>query len=246
MTIILYDLASALPEKAFAPNPWKVRFCLNYKGLPFKVEWVEFVDIESVYKKHEITPSKNADGSPSWVLPVIHDTDTGVSMHDSFAIAEYLEGKHSSPSLFPDNTIAFQSIFDEVVRRTALKSVIRFIVYDVYQIVNPASKEFIRRTREPIFGKPLEEIPPKGDDAVAQWAKVEAEWGTIDSWYKKSGGPYILGNTVSWADFVTACWIISARAAWGQDSPKWKDFTSWHGGRWGKLLGDLEGYQKIE
>lgn len=172
--------------------------------------------------------------------------DTGVSIQDSFAIAEYLEKKHPSPSLFPNNTIAFQSTFDEAVQRTALKSVVGFILYDIYQIVNPASKEFIRRTREPMFGKPLEEIAPKGDEAVAQWAKVEAEWGVIDAWHKKSRGSYILGNTVSWADFVTACWIISARAAWGQDSQKWKDFASWHGGRWGKLLEDLKEYQKIE
>ncbi len=167
-------------------------------------------------------------------------------MHESFAIAEYLEKKHPSPSLFPNNTIAFQSIFDGAVHRTALKSVVGFVVYDIYQAVNPASKEYIRSTREAVFGKTLEDITPKGDEAIAQWAKVEAEWGTIDSWYKKSGGPYILGDTVSWADFVTACWVISGREVWGKDSQKWKDFSSWHGGRWGKLLEDLKEYQKVE
>ncbi len=37
--------------------------------------------------------------------------------------------------------------------------------------MNPASKAFIRRTREAWFGKPLEEIEPRGEEAVVEWAK---------------------------------------------------------------------------
>ncbi|KJA29516.1 hypothetical protein HYPSUDRAFT_33009 [Hypholoma sublateritium FD-334 SS-4] len=247
MTIILYDLSSALPQKAFTPNTWKTRLCLNYKGLPYKTEWIEFPDIKTdVYDKLGVTPASKADGSPAWVLPVIHDTATGVSVAESFAIAEYLEKTYpSTPSLFPHGTIVFQELFNGAVPASALEPLGRFFVPEVYRVVNPASKEFIRRTREAAFGKALEDIAPTGDEAVAAWAKAEAGWGTIAAWYAKSGGPFLLGPTVSWADFYVVCWLITARSALGEEDQRWKNIASWHGGRFVQLLDDLKEYQAV-
>ena len=187
-----------------------------------------------------------ADGSPAWLLPVIHDTATGVSVADSFAIAEYLEKTYpSAPSLFPHGTAAFQALFLGALPPASQGPLARFVVPAVHRVANPASKAFIRRTREAWFGKPLEEIEPRGEEAVAEWAKVEKGWGTIAGWYAKSGGPFLLGETVSWADFVVACWLMTVRSLWGEDSQRWRDMASWNGGRFGKLLDDLKEYQAV-
>lgn len=162
-------------------------------------------------------------------------------------IAEYLEKTYPTPSFFPHNTIAFQSLFEDAVRgATQLKSQLRFAIPNIFLVVSPQSKDYFRRTREAAFGKSLEEIAPQGDEAVAEWAAVKAGWGTIDSWYIKSGGPFIMGDTISWADFVVGSWLIWARTIWGEDSQKWKDYASWHNGRWEKVLNDLKEYQRID
>ena len=93
----------------------------------------------------------------------------------------------------------------------------------------------------------MEDIAPQGDEAVAEWAAVKAEWGTVDSWYKKSGGPFIMGDTISWADFIVGSWLVWLRTIFsGGDGQKWKDFESWHDGRWAKILDDLKEYQRID
>jgi len=38
--IIFYDIASDKPLRTFAPNPWKTRLALNFKGIPYRTEWV--------------------------------------------------------------------------------------------------------------------------------------------------------------------------------------------------------------
>ena len=187
-----------------------------------------------------------ADGSPAYLLPVIHDTATGASAADSLAIAEYLEKTYpEAPSLFPNGTAAFQVLFQDALPAGALQPLGSFSAAAVHSVVNSASKAHIRRTREAAYGKPLEEIAPRGDAAVAEWAKVEAGWGTIAGWYAKSAGPFLLGPTVSWADFVVACWLVTARSVWGEDAQKWKDIAAWNGGRFAKLLDDLKKYQAV-
>lgn len=225
-----------------------IRFCLNYKALPYRTEWIEFESIGTdVYKKLGLPPSAHSpDGTPSYFLPVIHDTATGVSTSDSFAIAEYLEKTYPSPSLFPDNTSAFQSTVDDIVRDAGIKSLAQFILADIYLILNPESKPYFKRTREAAFGRALEDIAPKGEEGIEQWAAVKAGWDTVDAWYVKSGGPFVLGTTLSWADFAVASWLIWARSVWGEENQRWKDIVSWNDGRWEKVLNDLKEYQKVD
>ncbi|KJA20281.1 hypothetical protein HYPSUDRAFT_142565 [Hypholoma sublateritium FD-334 SS-4] len=246
-TIIFYDLTSALPEKVWSPNTWKVRYCLNYKALPYKTEWVEFPDIEAHCKKLGIPPtSVEADGTPAYTLPALHDPATGTYIADSLLIAEYLEKTYPTPSIFPHGTAAFQALFDGALRKAALGPLWPFIIPAVHTRLAPASAAYFRTTREPIFGKALEEVTPTGAEGVAQWAAFEAGLDTVDKWYAKSGGPFIMGDTTSWADFIVGSWLIWLRTIWGEGSQQWKDVASWHGGRWAKVLGDLEEYQKVD
>ncbi|KAF8965876.1 hypothetical protein BDZ97DRAFT_1810125 [Flammula alnicola] len=245
MTIIFYDIPSTRPGNAWSPNTWKTRYCLNFKGIPYKTEWIEYPDIEEHCKKFGILEtSKNTDGRPHYTLPAIHDPSTGVYLADSFLIAEYLEKTYPTPSLFPHNTLGLQTPFNDTYGGQ-MDALWNFILPATCLVLNPPSEEYFRRTREKLFGTTLEDLVPKGENAVVEWAKYKDGLGKVDTWYAKSGGPFLIGDAVSWADFVVAAYLIWLRIIWGEDSQQWKDITSWHQGRWKILIDNLKKYETI-
>lgn len=42
---VLYDLPNPGRNSCWSVNTWKTRAALNFKGIPYKTEWVEFPDI---------------------------------------------------------------------------------------------------------------------------------------------------------------------------------------------------------
>jgi len=248
MTIILYDLPSVVPGSAFAPNPWKARAVLNYKRIPYRTEWLEFVDVAGLRKKPGIKPtSQRKDGSPFYTLPAIHDPSTGVYIADSFAIAEYLEKTYpDTPSVFPDNTVGIQKTFEPAFLQN-ISSLWPFIIPAVYDKVNPVSKEYFRRTREILFGKKLEEILPTGNDRTEGWASFKKGMDTIHSYLilTDNKGPYMLGDKISWSDLVLFSFLYWMKLIWGEDSQEWKDIASWNGGRWEAHVNALKEYQTV-
>jgi len=248
MTIIFYDIPSATPENAWSPNTWKARFALNFKGVPYKTEWVEYPDIESHNIKLGIEPtSKKADGRPHYTLPAIHDPSTGVYIAESLKIAEYLDKTYpDTPALFPHNSLGLQTAFTAAFSSN-LSAIWEFILPATCFKLNPPSHEYFRRTREAAFGKKMEELVPTGEEGAVKWAKFQKALGTVDGWYSKNGGkgPFLLGETPSWADLVVASYLIWFRIIWGEDSQQWKDISAWHGGRWKGLLDSLKKYQTI-
>ncbi|KDR83248.1 hypothetical protein GALMADRAFT_89092 [Galerina marginata CBS 339.88] len=248
MTIIFYDIPSALPRNAWSPNTFKARYALNFKGIPYKTEWVEYPDIEPVAKKLGIPPTtKKLDGSPHYTLPAIYDPSTKTYVSDSRLIVEYLEKEYpDTPSLFPHNTVGLQLAFSHAFG-PCLDALWEFILPVQCLKLNPRSAEYFRRTREADFGKTLEEVIPKGDQAVIQWAKYKDGMGKVDAWYTQNGGkgPFLMGETLSWADVVVVSWTIWVRIIFGEDSQQWKDLSSWHGGRWNTLVENLEKYETV-
>ncbi|PPQ85501.1 hypothetical protein CVT25_006581 [Psilocybe cyanescens] len=249
MTIIFYDIPSTLSGNAWSPNTFKTRYTLNFKGIPYTTEWVEYPDIEPVCKKLGIKPTtKNPDGSDSYTLPAIHDPSTGVYIADSILIAEYLDKTYpDTPTVLPRSTLALHHAFDEALD-AALDPLWEFILPDTCLALNPRSLEYFSRTREQAFGKSLEDLRPKGDYATKRWGELQASIGKVDTWYSKTDdlGPFFMGNEASWGDIVVASYLIWLRIVWGQDSQQWKDIAGWHVGRWARLLQDLEKYAIID
>jgi len=216
------------------------------KGIPFKTEWVEFPDIEPLCRKLGIPPTcKRADGSDRFTLPAIHDPSTGVYISDSVLIAEYLEKTYpDTPQIFPHNTFALQAAFTAAFVNN-LSALWNFIVPATYAILTPRSQEYYRRTREKSFGKSLEDIAPKGEAAVAEWAKFRDGLGKVDAWYAKNGGqgPFLLGETPSSGDIDVASCLNWLRVIWGDDSQEWKDISSWNNGRWAAIIEAMKKYE---
>lgn len=101
-SIIFYDIASSLPLRTFAPNPWKTRFALNFKCLPYRTQWVDMPDIASLREELGVPANRtHPDSTPYHTLPVVQDATTGKLLGDSFEIALYLESAYpEGPSLF--------------------------------------------------------------------------------------------------------------------------------------------------
>jgi len=267
MTIIFYDISSTIPGKAWNPTTSKtryvsllltrprhkahdthlhIRFVLNYKGISYKTEWVEYPDIAEHSKKLGLKPTgKNPwDGTDYYTLPAIYDPSTGKYINDTWEIAVYLEKQYpDTPSLFYNNTHALQAAFLDAYN-DSLASLWPFIVPPLRSIFIPRTEEYFVKTREMAFGVTFDELLPKGDRAVAEWAKLKADLGKVDTWFGKTDPeePFMLGNKISYVDLVVVGYIRWWKTIWGENSKEWRDIASWHGGRWSNLLVALDQY----
>ncbi|KJA19330.1 hypothetical protein HYPSUDRAFT_143930 [Hypholoma sublateritium FD-334 SS-4] len=247
MTITLFDLPSTLPIGAWSPNTWKTRFALNYQGIPYVTEWVEWPDIEPRCIELGIPPTaKKANGSARYTLPAIHDPATGVFLADSLLIAEYLAKTYpDAPALFPNNTLALQVLFSDLFRTKLSNRCILGILSAQARVMLPRSAEAFRTRFEAQFGARLEDLVPRGEAADAEWAKFEIGIGEIAVLYTKTEGPFLMGNTACWADLVAAAHAMWWRTIWGEESDEWARITAWHGGLWSRLLVSLKDYQQV-
>ncbi|KAJ7192476.1 hypothetical protein B0H12DRAFT_1082684 [Mycena haematopus] len=84
------------------------------------------------------------------------------------------------------------------------------------------------RTREQTWGKTLENLTPKGEEDVVQWKKLKDGFAKVDEWIRAKG---LIVLTLWWIKLVLP--------------DKWEGMTSWHQGRWAKLLKVLEDYETI-
>jgi len=221
------------------------RYSLNYKGIPYKTEWVEFPDIEALCIKigaKHTRLKRDGSGRPLYTLPVIHDPRHGV-IADSAAIAEYLDSAYPTHVLFPNGTKALQLAFESTLVAN-ISGVWPVAVLANYSVLNSRSQEFYRRTREVENGKKLEELAPPGPVREKFWNELKGGLEVIDGWLKKEDG-YVMGETISYADFVVAARFIWMRTVFGEQSSEWKDLATWNGGRWERLLKSLEQYTTV-
>ena len=83
MAITMYDLCGAEADRRFSPFCWRARMALAHKGLEVETVPWRFTEKDKL-------PQPNAGR-----VPVIVDGDRVV--HDSTAIAEYLEERYRRP-----------------------------------------------------------------------------------------------------------------------------------------------------
>ena len=210
---------------------------MNYKRIPYRTEWIEYPDIEPHSKSLGIKPTgKKPDGSPFYTLPAIHDPSTGTYLADSFPIAEYLEETYPTPSIFPHGTKSLQHAFLfsigeklGVIRSFILPSVLPYLG-------TQRSEEYFRRTKELSLGRPL--VVPVGAERAETWAKFREGMSKVDECLAKTDtkGPFVMGDTISYADLFISAFLMWFKNVWGEDSEEWKDVASWNEGRWKNLL----------
>ncbi len=213
MTIILYDLAGAESERRFSPYCWRTRLALAHKGLEVETVPWRFTEKEKLPK-----PNQGR-------VPVI--VDEGVVVHDSTAIALYLEEHYKDrPSLFGGavgrGLAAFVQNWTEGVVQPALT---RFVHLDIYRHVAPQDRDYFRRSREERFGMTLEEVvkdrdarlPPFRESLLPVRRTLERQ--NFLSGSAPAYGDYILFGVFAWARAISDFELLSAGdpiAAWRQ------------------------------
>ncbi|EIW74532.1 hypothetical protein CONPUDRAFT_113027 [Coniophora puteana RWD-64-598 SS2] len=239
--IILYDVPSRLPHKYWSQNTAKTRYSLSFKGLPYEMVWVEFPDIESTLSALGAPKSTRSDGSSAHTVPVIHDPNTGAIVADSFDIAAYLESTYPYPanrSLFPNGSRALVYAFGITLAK-ATEGAARWAAFRVEEVLNEGSREYFVRTREKRFGVRWAEVSPEGSEArAAQKKALKKGLDVLDACYQRSEGPWIQGMSFSYADVLVGAQMMWYRGVLRRD--EWEEVSGWNGGRWGRVLEDVE------
>jgi glutathione S-transferase len=146
VTITLYDLAGVEADRRFSPFCWRTRMALAHKGL--EVETVPWRFTE----KGQL-PQPNGGR-----VPVIVDSDRVV--HDSSAIADYLETRYADrPLLFGGEAARALTRFVQNWTETVVQpALIGFVVLDIWRHAAPQDQSYFRQSREERLGRRLEEV----------------------------------------------------------------------------------------
>lgn len=269
--ITLYDIAQKPPveESCCAPNPWKARFALNFKQLPYATTWVGMLDIAKVRRELGAPACRKfADGDDFYTLPVVRDPATGAVVGDSFDIAVYLEQAYPESgggSLFPEQPLDFA--FAPTVAFPTLLTLPSNSQHPRYGRFNLSADTLFTSFASLIAdGMPLD--PATADEVRAEFARragvrpglpaftldgaarravlddFEAALDGLAKLYgEHDNGPFILGTRVSYADFIVGAWLRMYRVALPKE--EWAQLRTWHSGTFGRLHDALDAYAQI-
>lgn len=216
---------------------------MNVKSVPYHTEWVELPDVKATRMAHGVTPvRKLPDDSDFYTLPMIHDAATGTYVGDSFEIAVYLDQRYpqSGSRLFPPYSIGIHRVFNAHV--DALFS--RYVILCSEGIpFNPetaeASKaEFVRR----FHGSGWGDFVIEGEARLKMVEDFKAEMEEFAKLYRYDNGPFLEGETMSYADIIVGGWLANLWTT----LPEWEQLCEWQGGRWKRLREALDQWADLK
>jgi glutathione S-transferase len=150
MTLRLFDLAGAEPERRFSPYCWRVRMALAHKGLPVETTPWRFTE------KAQIAASGQQ------LVPVLVDGDRWVA--DSWTIANYLEEKFpDSPSLFGGASGRHLTRLYSTFGDGLVGAIFPFVGLDILNHVADKDRDYFRTSREKRVGTTLEAFTAERD-----------------------------------------------------------------------------------
>jgi len=184
MPITMYDLAGSDPNRRFSPFCWRTRMALAHKGLEVETVPWRFTETDEL-------PPPN-DGR----VPVI--VDGGKVVHDSSAIADYLDGRYADRPLFPGLAARGLSKFVQNWTETVLQAgMVRLIVLDIWKHIGPADQVYFRQSREQRFGTTLEKV---AEDREARLPAFRASLDPLRRTVERQ--PYVCGDAPAYADYI--------------------------------------------
>ena len=200
MAITMYDLCGAEADRRFSPFCWRARMALAHKGLAVNTVPWRFTEKAKL-------PQPNAGR-----VPVI--VDGGRVVHDSSAIADYLEERYPDrPSLFGGETGRGVARFVQNWTETVLQlGLIRLVLLDIHSHLGPVDQAYFREDREKRFGATLEEVVTDRD------ARLPAFRASLDP----------LRRTVERQDFVSG------------KAPAYADYVVFGAFQWARAVSDFE------
>ncbi len=195
MSIVLHDLAGADPDVRFSPYCWRSRFALAHKGQPVETVPWRFTDAGAI--------AFSGQGK----VPVMRDDATVVS--DSWAIAEYLEQRYPTPTLFGGPTgLAHARFVNAWTDAVLVGGIARFIMRDLVDVIDPKDVAYFRSSRESRFGKRLEAVQDGREDALAGFRQSLSPLRLV-----LRRQPWLGGAAPSYADHIVAGTLMWPRCA---------------------------------
>ena len=218
----MYDLAGAEADRRFSPYCWRTKMALKHKGLDFETIPWRFTD-------------KDAIGfSGQGLVPVLIDGEREV--HDSWAIADYLEQQYPDrPSLFGGASGKALSLFHASWANGFLQpAMMKFVVLDIWKHIAAEDKEYFRTSREKRLGKTLEAASANRDSEVAAFRD-----SLLPLRLTLKAQPFLGGDKPLYADYTILgsfqwCRCISDFALLAPDDP----IYAWRG----RMLGLFDGF----
>lgn len=177
---------------------------MNYKGVAYTTQWTEYPDIAPTMQSLGLGP--NPEGT-QYTIPAIRFPD-GTCMMDSRKIATELEKRFPEPSFHLDAPELPQVQKSVIEAFESLRPAV--LVKVPAALLTPRSAEYFERTRKERFGVSLAQWEKeKGGERA--WKEAEPALKDLGALLKAKGGPFILGTTVSYADFVLVGFLHCTR-----------------------------------
>ncbi len=185
MAITLYDLAGAEAERRFSPFCWRAKMALAHKGLEGETVPWRFTEKDQL-------PQPNAGR-----VPVI--VDGGQVVHDSSAIAEYIETRYPDrPALVGDGAARALTRFVQNWTETVLQpGLIGFVVLDICRHSAPQDQAYFRQSREERFGATLENVV---EDREARLPAFRDSLAPLRRTVERQ--KFLAGDAPAYADYV--------------------------------------------
>ncbi|KIO30778.1 hypothetical protein M407DRAFT_242039 [Tulasnella calospora MUT 4182] len=260
--IILYDIPSKFESKCWSVNMWKTRLILNYKGLPYRTEWVSYPDIQAIFINLGIEPSGlKADGSgrPHYTCPSIIDPTAPkpTTVTESSAIAQYLEDAYPDvqPKIFPDGTREAQLQFIKDFLPVFVPPACTLILPQMPNILlDPRGSEYFEQTRTVNYGRPLQGIGLAGsEERKKAWEEFKAGLDKVAEIYDKNpegNGEYFTGNAISFVDIWLAALFIWSKVPCDRDpevgaKSVWDVIEKLNDGRWARFMRKFDDYLQV-
>ena len=166
-------------------------------------------------------------------------------MSESSDIVQYLDNQYPpTPRVITPGTLAFETAYYRYFHTSVRTKWPKPIHLYLYETIPPESAAFIKELREAVFGDTLLNL---AKNPQSHWDAYKDAFTTFAlPIYEKAEGVFLKGNEPGWADFVTASALLSIKLLYGADSKEWKYIETWDGGRWMKLIQDLEPYGHVD
>lgn len=183
--LTLYELSGA-EDRRFSPYCWRIRYSLAHKHLGANYVPVPFTKIPGVV----------GDGQHNRVPIVRHNGDW---ISDSWQIAKYLESQCQEPTLFPGGSPASTRFFNLWVDSQLHPLLLRAMIGDLYEIIDPCDRAYFRESREKRLGEPLEKLAKRREEYLEALGKpLQFLTQSLQE------GPFFSGRTPGYADYVLA------------------------------------------
>ncbi|QIX02266.1 hypothetical protein AMS68_007783 [Peltaster fructicola] len=267
---VFYDIASNQPRRTFAPNPWKTRFALNFKGVPYSTQWVELPDIGSLREGLGVQANRTGpEGEAYHTLPLLQNTKKGDFVGDSFEIAMYLDNAYPDHHrlIQPHTTglvAAFNAHVDGLFTKYSILCTMPFDPAVLPTIVAIFMKRVaaMGKTSLALTPEQREQMFKDFEANLGELAKAYRHTGGTTDWSwrpqgtdvtahgqrpppgREEAGVYLDGEEPGYPDFIVGAWLKMMQEC--LPSEDWQRLRSWQQGLWGRIVDALEPWTEMK